>query len=157
MIAWIKQLIADLGSRELSLVATADHLELTATHLVLGLKLDWRNQTDISAPIKEVQVMMYLHGQNKEPLRFYPLERFERVFGQRALQKTPIGPFTLPPKEIHSEHIRFLSQEVLDIPPGNYVIDVYIEDASEASYTNRTKIQLTGKMKYRRSEEWQED
>ena len=101
--------------------------------------------------------MMYLHGQNQEPLQFYPLERFERVLGQRALQKTPVRPFTLPSKEIYSEHIRFLSQEVLDIPPGNYSVDVHIKDTSNTSYTNRTKIQLASKIKYRRSEEWQED
>jgi hypothetical protein len=157
VIAWIKQLIAGSGSRELSLAATADHVELTATHLVLGLKLDWCNQTNTPIPIKEVQVMMYLHGHKKEPLQLYPLERFERVLGQRALQKTPVRPFTLPSKEIYSEHIRFLSQEVLDIPPGNYSIDVHIKDTGNTSYASRTKIQLTGRIKYRRSEEWHED
>jgi hypothetical protein len=157
VIDWIKQLIAGSGSRELSLIVTADHVELTATHLVLGLKLDWRNRTNTPIPIKEVQVMMYLHGQNKEPLRFYPLERFERVLGQRALQKTPVRPFTLPPKEIYTEHLRFLSQEVLDIPPGNYGVDVHLKDISNISYTSRTKIQLASKIKYRRSEEWHED
>ena len=123
----------------------------------MGLQIGWTNRTDNPIPIKEIQVRLYPHGRNKEPLRFYPLERFARVIGKMALQKTPVRPFTLPPKETYAEQIRFLSQEVLDIPPGNYTIEVQITDTSDTSYTNRTTIQVRSKIKYRRSEEWQED
>jgi len=158
MIAWIQQLIGGSPTnRKVSLVVTADHVELTSTHLVMGLQIGWTNRTDNPIPIKEIQVRLYPHGRNKEPLRFYPLERFARVIGKMALQKTPVRPFTLPPKETYAEQIRFLSQEVLDIPPGNYTIEVQITDTSDTSYTNRTTIQVRSKIKYRRSEEWQED
>ena len=158
MIAWIQQLIGGSPTdRKVSLALTADHVELTSTHLVMGLQIGWHNRTDNPIPIHEIQVRMYLHGSNKEPLRFYPLERFMRVPAKRAFQKTPVGPFTLPPKEIHVEQIRFISQEVLDIPAGKYTVEVQITDVSDTSYTSRATIDLANKIKYRRSEEWQED
>jgi hypothetical protein len=63
-------------------------------------------------------------GRREEPLRFYPLERFERVLGKKRILKAPVGPFTLPPHEIHTEQLRFISQKVFDIPPGGYAVDV---------------------------------
>jgi hypothetical protein len=151
---WLRQLI---GDRKVSLVATLDHVELTPTHLVMGLKLDWHNGTNDPIPIKEVLVRVYLGGRGVEPLRFYPLERFERVFARRGLQKTPVAPFRLPPRETYTEQIRFISQEVLDISPGNYAVDVQLTDADNISYTSRIKIGVESTVKYRRSEEWQEE
>lgn len=139
------------------MVATADHVELTPTHLVMGLLIGWHNGTDNPISIQEIQVRVDMRGRNDEPLRFYPLECFARVIGRRAIQKTPIKPFTLPVNETHTEQIRFISQEVLDIPPGNYTVEIQIQDTSETSYTNQTKIQVPSKIKYRRSEEWQEE
>lgn len=122
----------------------------------MGLRLDWLNQTDHAIPVKEIQMKVYLDGRKKEPLQFYPLERFARVFTQRALQKTPVKPFALPSKETHTEQIRFISQEVLDIPAGNYAVTIQFKDTSDISYTNRIALGVQSKMKYRRSEEWQE-
>lgn len=160
--AWINQCISEVkelienwrAGRKISMVATADHVELTDTHLVMGLNLDWCNQTEDPIPVKEIQVMVYMHGKGEAPLRFYPLERFARVPTQKVLKKTPVRPFTLSPQEIHTEHLRFISQEVLNIAPGNYTVDVHLIDTSETSYTNRTKIHLESRIKYRRSEEW---
>src|SRR5271167_3025671 len=122
---WIKKLFGGSGSsRKLSMAAKVDHVELTATHLVIGLAIDWQNPTPDPIPVKEVQVVVYINGRNEEPLRFYPLERFARVITHRAIQKSPIRPFTLPPKETYGEQIRFISQEILDIPPGSYAVDV---------------------------------
>ena len=154
MINWIKQLV---GDRRVLLEATADHVELTSSHLVMGLQLAWQNQTDHPIPIKEIQVRVYLHGRKKDPLRFYPLERFERVPTHQALQKTPVRPFTLPSKETYTERIRFISQEVLDIPAGNYTAVIQVKDTSDISYTNRITLQVQTKIKYRRSEEWPEE
>jgi hypothetical protein len=155
MIAWMTPLIEKWRTKgKLTLVATVDHVELTSTHLVIGFKLEWGNRTDDAIAIKDIQVQVYLNGRDKEPLRFYPLERFARVIGQRAIQKTPIGEFTLPVNEVHAEQIRFISQEILDIPAGKYTVEVQIEDADDNRHTSRTLMELESKSKYRRSEEW---
>lgn len=158
MIAWIQQLFGGSGANsEVSLTATPDHVELSSRHLVIGLKIDAHNQTDSPIPIKEIQMRIYLNGRKEQPLRLYPLERYARILSQRALQKTPMRPFTLPAHETYSEQIRFISQEVLDIPAGNYPADLTIKDTSDATYTSQTKLSLQSKIKYRRSEEWNED
>jgi hypothetical protein len=156
MFALIQQLIGGSGTGEkLDLAVTVDHVELSTKHLVLGLKLDWLNRTSDSIRIQDVGVMVYLDGRKKEPLRFFPLERFARAQIKREIQKTAIRPFTLPPDAIYTEQIRFISQEVLDIPPGTYAMDVQLMDTDNTSYLNRVKFPVEGKVKYRRSEEWQ--
>jgi hypothetical protein len=155
VLAWIKQLTSGSGaSRRLAAEAKIDHVELTETHLVLGITIAWNNQTDSPIPVKEIQVALYLHKRSKEPLRFYPLERFVRVPPHRGFEKAPLRPFTLSSKETHTEYIRFLSQEVLDIEPGDYTIDIQLKDTSEVSYSSRVMVHVEGKVKYRRSEEW---
>ena len=139
------------------MVAALEHVELSPAHLVVGLTIDWRNRTDSPLPIQDVRMKLYLHGRGQSPLQLYPLERFARVSTQRAIQKTPVSPFTLPPGEIYSEQLRFISQEVLDLPAGSYPIDIRIKDTSENSYTCRSKIRVENKIKYRRSEEWNVD
>jgi len=99
-------------------------------------------------------VRVYMDGRYKEPLRFYPLERFAHAEFQRAMQKKPLRAFTLPPEETHTQQIRFLSQQVLDIPQGKYRLEVHLKGTDDVSYVNPTTIQVTGKSKYRRSEEW---
>jgi hypothetical protein len=141
-------------SRNVSSAAVVDHVELSPSHLVVGLDIDWRNETNGPLPVKEIQMRLYLSGRGGEPLRFYPLERFEHVLTQRAIQKTPVRPFTLPPCEIHNEQIRFISQEICDISPGTYAVDFQITDTSNASYNSRLKIQVEKKAIYRRSKEW---
>lgn len=156
MLDFIQQLIGGAeASDKLSVAVTVDHVELSSTHLVLGLKIDWRNRTDDPIRIQDVGVQVYLSGRNREPLRFFPLERFARVLNKREIQKTPVRPFTLPPDEIHSEQMRFISQEVVDIPAGNYAMDVQVMDTENISYANRVKFPVEGRVKYRRSEEWQ--
>jgi hypothetical protein len=156
VIALIKRLLVGSGaSRAISLVAKADHVELTSVHLVIGLQMGWLNRTHEPIPIKEVRVLLYLHGRREVPLRLYPLERFTRVTGREAMRKSPVGPFTLPPREIHTEYLRFISQEVLDIAPGSYAVDVKIMDTDDKGYTSRTKFRLDSKIRYRRSEEWE--
>ena len=96
MIALMKTLFGGSGlSGELSLAVTVDHVELSATHLILGLKVDWYNPTGAPIPIKEIQVRVYMDGRYKEPLRFYPLERFAHVDFQRAIQKKPLRALSL--------------------------------------------------------------
>jgi len=151
---WIKQW---LGSEKVSLDVIVDHVELTSTHLVVGLQMGWTNRTDKPIPIKEIQVKLYLHGKRSEPLGLYPLERFTRVPNQRGFHKTPMRPLTLPVKEIHVEQIRFISQEVLDLPVGKYPLEVIITDTSDISYTNQISILVESAIKYRLSEEWQLD
>ena len=153
MIDWIKNLFGKSGTNIRS-EATVDHVELTSSHLVIGLNLDWLNETGEPIPIKEIGMRLYL-GKNKEPLNFYPLERFQRVSSLRAIQKTPLQAFTLPPKEVHSEQIRFICQEVRDLQPGSYLIEVQLMDTHENICVNRMKIHIQAKNKYRRSDEWE--
>ena len=40
---------------------------------------------------------------------------------------------------------------------GSYTVDIQIKDTGDVSYTNRATIRLANKIKYRRSEEWQEE
>lgn len=146
-----------IQDRKVSLEVTARHVELTPTHLVIGLQIDWLNRTDKPIPVKEIRMKLYLHGPNREPLRFYPLERFERITGKMLLRKSPVRPFTLPVFELYTEQIRFLCQDVLDIPPRSYTVEIEIIDTSDTSYTDRTKMALPKKIKYRQSQEWRED
>jgi len=50
--------------------------------------------------------------------------------------------FSLPPHKIHTEQIRFISQEVFDIAPSNYTMHVQLTDTNNGSYTNRIKIRV---------------
>ena len=154
MINWIKQLF---GDQKVLLEATTDHVELTSSHLVVGLQLQWLNKTDQSIPIKEIQLRVYLEGRNKDPLQLYPLERFTRLTTRRAFEKSPVRPFALPAGEPYTEQMRFISQEVLDLPAGNYPAEVLIKDTNDVIYTNRITLEVEGKIKYRRSEEWLEE
>ena len=145
------------GGRKIALTASADHVELTADHLVLGLELCWQNQTDAPISVKDVQLKVALPGRGKEPLRFYPLERFLHVPNHRAVQKKPVRPFTLPIGEPHTEQIRFISQEVLDLPAGSYAAAIELKDTGDISYINETTLRIRNEIRYRRSEEWERD
>jgi len=154
---WLKQLIGDLRSnRQLAVAANAEHIELTSTHLVVGLKVEWLNKTETAISVKEFHIKVYTLGMMKDPLQFFPLERFERVLTHRAIQKKPVRPFSLPPGQIYSDNVRFISQAVQDIEPGKYMVDFVTKDTNDVIYTSRLEIELTGKHKYRRSEDWQD-
>ena len=155
---WIKELIGSWGkTRKVSMAATVDHVELSSTHLVVGLGIDFHNKTDEPIPVKEIRMIAYINGRRAEPLRFYPLERFERAMNNNRISKKNVRPFTLPPHEIHTEQLRFISQEVVDISPGGYAINVELTDTSSASYKSRVKIRVDKSIKYRRDEAWQEN
>jgi hypothetical protein len=151
---WIKHL---MGGQEIALHASADHVELTADHLVIGLELSWQNRTAAPISVKDIQLQLVLSERGKEPLRFYPLERFEHVSNRRALQKKSIRPFTLPPDQPHAEQIRFISQEVRDIPAGKYEAAIDILDLNEISHRNEITLRFRSEIKYRQSEEWERD
>jgi len=152
---WIKQLLGNWkGSSKISAAVAVDHVELSSTRLVFGLNLGWRNETHDAIPIKEVRVLLFLHKRSVEPLRCYPLERFEHVIGHQAVQKTPVRPFTLPSGEIHTENLRFICQEVFEIPPGTYAAQIETRDIDGYGYINRVKIRIENEVIYRRSEEW---
>ena len=154
---WIKQLFGGWREkRQVSMSAKLDHVELSEAHLVLGLEIDWGNKTNEPIPIKEIKVKIHLDGRGGEPLRFYPLDRFGRVLNKARILKMPVRPLTLPAGEVHTEHLRFISQEVVDIPVGGYAVDIELTDTSNNSYASRTKIRVENGIKYRRSEEWQE-
>jgi len=139
------------------MAAAAEHVELSDTHLIIGLVIAWRNRSDEPIPVKEIQVWIQLHRLSKEPLRLYPLERFMRLPGQRSLQKNPVRPFTLPPGEVYTEQIRFISQEVLNLEPGPYAIEIRLTDTRDRTEAEQITIHVPSKIKYRRSEEWQQD
>ena len=134
-----------------------DHVELTSTHLVIGFQMGWINRTENPIPIKNIQMKLYLHGKRHEPLTLYPLERFTRVPNQKGFHKTPMRPLTLPAQGIYAEQIRFISQEVLDLPVGKYTLEIILTDTGDNLYTNQVTIHVESKIKYRLSEEWQLD
>jgi hypothetical protein len=145
------------GKKGLTLSALVDHVELSDKHLVIGLHIEWQNYTEFSISVKGIQILAYLHGPKKEPLSLYPLERFSRnAVQKKVIVKTPLEPFFLPMQEPHSEHIRFISQEVFDVEPGTYTVDIQVEDTSDVTHTCRTKVRVAHEMKYRRTEEWDE-
>jgi hypothetical protein len=39
----------------------------------------------------------------------------------------------LPPHAIYNEQTRFISQEVLDISPGSYTVDIQLTDTNNTS------------------------
>jgi len=139
-------------NRKLTTAATADHIELSATHLVLGLKIDWINRTLHSITIKDIQVAVSLSNRNEEPLRFYPLERFGRSHTGRGYQTTPLCTFTLPSQQNHTEHLRFISQQVLDIPAGNYSVEFFLKDIEDILYNCGANLQIENEIKHRQSE-----
>jgi len=101
-------------------------------------------------------VVLYKKGQEEVLLNLLPLERFGRLDIQRTLLKTPLSQFKLRPKEIHSERIRFISHQSLEIAPGIYTIEIQIRDSNNISYTRRTKIEIETRMKYRLADDWTE-
>lgn len=143
-------------SRHVNVLATVDHVELASTHIILGLNVGWENRTDHPITIIEIQVMVYKRKQDELLLRLLPLERFARIDIKKTLEKPPLSQITLPPHEIRTEHIRFLSHGSMDIPPGTYTTDIQIRDADQNTYSRRTKILVENKMKYRLTEDWTE-
>ncbi len=143
-------------NRRVHVLAKVDHVEIGASHLVLGLNVGWHNTTTDPIAIIEIQVMLYRRNDEELLLHLLPLERFARVIGVRAIDRTPLSQFDLPPKETHTENIRFISHARFDIPPGTYIVDIQVRDTNHNSYTRRTKIDIENKMKYRLSEEWTE-
>jgi hypothetical protein len=146
-----------MGGQEIDLSASAEHVELTADHLVIGMVLSWHNRTAAPISIKDMQLHVALPGRGKEPLRFYPLERFERVPQQRALIRKPVRPFTIPAHQEYAEQVRFISQEVLDIPAGRYGAAIEVKDIGDVCYTNEFTLRVDSQIRYRRSEEWEHD
>jgi len=156
MITWIKQQVGDwITSRKVSATAKVDHVEISSTHLIIGLQIDWKNLTNAPITAKEIQARLHLNKGKKGPLRLYPLGCFDREESQGGLQKSPIRPFTLPVGEIHTEQIRFISQEHLDIPIGDYLFELQLTDTNDNTHSNQLSLALCRKFKYRRSDEWQ--
>ena len=101
----------------LTVVATADHVELTDTHLVLGLKIAWSNQTNADIEVKDLRVGLFLNRRDKYPLRFYPLERFERDLENLSIRVgtatySPGHPGALP-ELIEEAHSRLLPKAAM--------------------------------------------
>ena len=95
---WIRRLIGVWGEkRRVSMAAMVDHVELSSTHLVMGLKIDWRNETGHPISIKDIQMRIHQAGPGREPLRFYPLERFGRVLNKTRILKSPLDRSRFPP------------------------------------------------------------
>ena len=107
-------------NRHVKVVANVDHIELAASHIVLGLNVGWGNLTEKSITVIEIQVALYKPKQEDVLLRLLPLERFGRHDLQRTLIKTPLSQFKLKPKEVHMEHIRFISHQSLNLVPAIY-------------------------------------
>ena len=141
-------------NRNVNVTVIADHIEQGISHLVLGLDVGWQNKTAEPITVIEIQVIFYDRKTDAVLLRLLPLERFDRSKPGRAFEKKPLGEFALPPGEIHTEHIRFLSQENVELQPGSYTLDIQVRDTNHHSYTRRTKIELEGRIKYRTTEDW---
>jgi hypothetical protein len=129
---------------------------VATSHIILGLNIGWQNLTETPIKIMEIQVVLYKPKHDDILRRLLPLERFGRQDIQRTLLKTPLSQFILKPKEIHTEHIRFISHQSLNLAPGTYVIGVQIRDNHHTSYTRRTRIVVENKMKYHLQEDWQQ-
>jgi hypothetical protein len=146
-----------LGGSKVAVDVVTDHVELTSAHLVLGLQLQWNNRTANSIPVKDIQLKVYVRGEKKDALNFYPLERFERSAVRKAIVKSPIRPFTIPAHEARTEQIRFISQEVLDIEKGSYAAALQVTDVNEAVYEYKVRVRVRNEQKYRHTEEWERD
>jgi hypothetical protein len=149
--SWIHDL---LGMPQVSVSATADHVELMDHQLVLGLSLTWKNLTKESIFVDDVEVTVYPEGAKQTPRKFRPLESFARLPGQRELQRSPISSFLLTPGEDHMERMRFSSREIADISPGTHSIEVKITAMDKTVYTSKTKLAIETKIKFRRTDEW---
>jgi len=164
MLPWINEQVAETKerlqqwrmSRNINVLATVDHVEMASTHVVLGLNIGWENKTLEPITIMEIQVMVYKKKEDELLLRLLPLERFARTDILRTFQRTPLSQFDLPPKAIHTEHIRFLSHGNADVPVGTYTTDIHVTDTNHNIYVRRTHIQVENKMKYRLTEDWTE-
>ena len=142
------------SGRKLAVEATVDHVELTSYQMVLGLQIHWFNRSEDPLWVKDIVVKLYLQKRDKEPFRLYPLERFERLQTGPGFDKLPLSAFTLPANELYTERIRFISQQLLDIAPGVYRVEIEIKDRSDAIHLGKTEIQVESRRKYRKSEAW---
>ena len=147
---WLKRLFGTKVTAQ----AIADHLELTDTSTVLGLRVNWYNLTGAAIFINDLQLRLYPEGRNAEPHSFGPLERFTRVSGQRTFQKELFTWSMLPPGETHVDEIRFLLEQPVDLPPGKYRVEIEITDLENTQYKLRTDVLIEAKIKFRQTEEW---
>jgi hypothetical protein len=148
---WVKQLFG--GNRKVSMAATVEHVELTSSHLYLGLTFEWLNETRNPILIREIRLWLYLNGRGEDPLRFHPLERFAHVIGHLGIQKSPLSPFKLPVKQVYTDSLRFICQDVRDLPVDTYAAEIEAKDDDGNSYLTRTHLVVENSMKYRRSDE----
>jgi hypothetical protein len=119
----------------------------------LGLTFEWLNETRNPILIREIRLWLYLNGRGEDPLRFHPLERFAHVIGHLGIQKSPLSPFKLPVKQVYTDSLRFICQDVRDLPVDTYAAEIEAKDDDGNSYLTRTHLVVENSMKYRRSDE----
>jgi|SRR5580658_7655394 hypothetical protein len=155
MLKAISSLWQNLQGPKLYVDVALDHIELADEYLMLGIELDWHNQTPEEIKVREVKVRLFQKGRLEEPIKFYTQGHFERIPGQKKVIKKTVGvkSFVLPAGQYHLEGIRFFTRSIFDIEDGIYPADIHTI-VQGGTYVHQADIQITSGLKYRTSEPW---
>ncbi|HUB67134.1 MAG TPA: hypothetical protein VL981_06590 [Candidatus Methylacidiphilales bacterium] len=155
MLKAISSLWQNLQGPKLFVDVALDHIELADEYLMLGIELDWHNQTSEDIKVREVKVRFFQKSRLEEPVKFYTQGHFERIEGQRRQIRKTVGlkSFVLPAKQYHLEGIRLFTRSIFDIEDGMYPVDIHTIVAG-GTYVHQADIQVTSAIKYRTSEPW---
>lgn len=154
MIGPIKSLWQNLYRPKIYVDVTVDHIELAEDYLILGLNLDWHNQTADPMPVREVQIDLFHQGRQKEPAKFLFQGHFDRIPHQRVIKKS-IGEksFVVPAGKSHMEHIRFFNRTILNLEEKSYFVEIHAM-VPDGTYVHQAHVPITNRIKYRTSEAW---
>jgi len=150
----IKSLWKKLQGPKIYIDVAVDHIEMAEDYLMLGLELEWHNQTANSLDVREVQLRLFRKGRQKESINFYFQGHFAHLPNQRVIKKI-IGEksFTIPGGKSHLESIRFFTREILDLEEGTHPVEIHAKVA-EGTYVHQADLQIVRRFKYRTSEAW---
>lgn len=154
MIKAIKSIWQNLHRPKVYVDVSVDHVELAEGYLLLGLNLEWHNQTAEPIMVQEARLRLFEKGRKKEPIKFDFQGHFARIPGQRVIKKS-VGEksFRVPAGKSHQECIRFFTRDLLNLEEGNYPVEIHAV-VPEGTYVHQAHVQITPRIKYRTSEAW---
>ena len=143
--------IASLLSKRRTLQAEMelDHVELSSDSLILGLQLTWKNATEAPVEIHEVAVSLFHQGKTVMPLPLAYNGRFVRIPYQKTVTKIAgVRSFHIDAGVSHTENLRFLTREILDLKEGAYPIELHTT-VNDGTYLHSFDLKVANTLKNR--------
>jgi hypothetical protein len=155
MINVLKELWPLRRSPKVFLEIALDHVEIGQDFLILGLELAWLNTTPEPMHAEEIQVLLYPKHRRGQEVHFYFHGHFSRIPLQRTIQKlSGSRQFVIPSEEPHVERLRFMTRAILDLPPGEYPMQIETK-VNGGTLLHDDILTVVPRSRYRTTEGWE--